>query len=125
MPCEQCEEGLYRWGETGECLYETLEDCQLDNQDAYLEGDLEPKSDLPIDFTMHFSRDQMHDLHENGEVLIEVEGSEEGEKMNILFTYDVEEEEVEEDEEEYNPDEEEIKDTFVQCFDKVIKNLKE
>jgi len=27
MPCEQCEEGgKYRWGENGECMYETLED---------------------------------------------------------------------------------------------------
>ena len=37
MPCEECEEGLYKWGKTGECMYETLEDCQLANQGEYLE----------------------------------------------------------------------------------------
>ena len=106
MPCEQCEEegggGKYRWGENGECMYETLEDCQLDNQGEYLEEQIKPAYDKPVDFTMHFTKEQMEKLHGEGEVLIEVEGSEEGEKMNILFTYDREEEteEIEEIEEE-------------------------
>ena len=106
MPCEQCEEegggGKYRWGENGECMYETLEDCQLDNQGEYLEEQIKPAYDKPVDFTMHFTKEQMEKLHGEGEVLIEVEGSEEGEKMNILFTYDREEEteETEEIEEE-------------------------
>jgi hypothetical protein len=100
MPCEQCEEGLYRWGENGECMYETLEDCQLANQDTYLEETLKPTSDVPIDFTMHFTKEQMEELHGEGEVLIEVEGNEEGETMNILFTYDREEDGEEEREEE-------------------------
>ena len=26
MPCKKCEEG-YKWGETGECQYDTLQDC--------------------------------------------------------------------------------------------------
>ena len=37
MPCEECENGYYKWGKTGECEYETLEDCQLANQGEYLE----------------------------------------------------------------------------------------
>lgn len=103
MPCEQCEEGgKYRWGENGECMYETLEDCQLDNQGEYLEEQIKPAYDKPVDFTMHFTKEQMEKLHGEGEVLIEVEGNEEGETMNILFTYDIEEreEETEEIEEE-------------------------
>lgn len=103
MPCEQCEEGgKYRWGENGECMYETLEDCQLDNQGEYLEEQIKPAYDKPVDFTMHFTKEQMEKLHGEGEVLIEVEGNEEGEIMNILFTYDKEEreEETEEIEEE-------------------------
>ena len=28
MPCTKCEEGLYKWGETGECEYATLQDCE-------------------------------------------------------------------------------------------------
>ena len=101
MPCEQCEDGKYKWGETGECRYNTMEDCQLANQDAYLEETLKPKSDVPVDFTMHFTNEQMEELHENGEVLIEVDGKEEGEKINILFTYDIIKEEEDELEEEY------------------------
>lgn len=93
MPCELCEEGMYKWGETGECKYETLEDCQLDNQGEYLEEKIKPAYDKPVDFTMHFTKDQMEKLHGEGEVLIEVEGNEEGETMNILFTYDKEERE--------------------------------
>jgi len=99
MPCEQCEEGLYRWGENGECMYKTLEDCQLDNQGEYLEEQIKPAYDKPVDFTMHFTEEQMEELHEEGEVLIEVEGNEEGKTMNILFTYDKEEREEEIEEE--------------------------
>lgn len=95
MPCEQCEEGMYKWGETGECMYETLEDCQLANQGEYLEEEIKPAYDKPVDFTMHFTKEQMEELHGEGEVLIEVEGNEEGETMNILFTYDIEEREEE------------------------------
>jgi hypothetical protein len=28
MPCKECSEGLYKWGETGECEYATLQDCE-------------------------------------------------------------------------------------------------
>ena len=83
-------------------MYETLEDCQLANQGEYLEEEIKPAYDKPVDFTMHFTKEQMEELHGEGEVLIEVEGNEEGETMNILFTYDKEEreEETEEIEEE-------------------------
>ena len=104
MPCEQCEEGLYKWGETGECLYETLEDCQLANQDAYLEETLKPQADEPVDvdWTYNFTEEQMEVLHEEGELLVTVEKEEE-ESMTLLFTYkkeEVEEEELEEEKEE-------------------------
>ena len=98
MPCELCEEGMYKWGETGECKYETLEDCQLANQGEYLEKKIKPAYDKPVDFTMHFTKEQMEELHREGEVLIEVQGNEEGETMNILFTYDKEEREDREEE---------------------------
>ena len=119
MPCQECENGKYKWGETGECLYETLEDCQTANQGEYLEETLKPSSDIhvDVDFTMHFTKEQMEELHTEGEVLIEVEGNEEGEKMNILFTYDKEEEreeeleEIEEDDDEIRK-EEELEDAY-------------
>ena len=28
MPCTKCEEGKYKWGETGECKYNTLQECE-------------------------------------------------------------------------------------------------
>ena len=31
MPCTQCKDGKYKWGETGECEYDTLEECQSAN----------------------------------------------------------------------------------------------
>ena len=31
MPCTKCEEGKYKWGETGECEYNTLEECETAN----------------------------------------------------------------------------------------------
>ena len=31
MPCTKCEEGKYKWGETGECEYATKEDCESAN----------------------------------------------------------------------------------------------
>ena len=28
MPCKECSEGNYKWGETGECEYSTLQECE-------------------------------------------------------------------------------------------------
>ena len=28
MPCTKCEEGKYKWGETGACEYDTLQECE-------------------------------------------------------------------------------------------------
>ena len=33
MPCTKCKEGKYKWGETGECEYNSLEECQKANPD--------------------------------------------------------------------------------------------
>jgi hypothetical protein len=33
MPCTKCENGKYKWGETGDCQYDTLEDCRKDHQE--------------------------------------------------------------------------------------------
>ena len=37
MPCTKCKEGKYKWGETGECEYDTLEECQTANPDSHYE----------------------------------------------------------------------------------------
>jgi hypothetical protein len=31
MPCKKCEEGKYKWGETGECQYDSLDACESAN----------------------------------------------------------------------------------------------
>ena len=135
MPCEQCEDGgKYKWGETGECQYDTLEDCQLANQDAYLEETLKPKSDIPvdIDWTYNFTAEQMEILHEEGELLVTVE-KEEDESMTLLFTYDNEEveEELEEIKEEDELEEEYAKltramldDELDEYIDKITDSIK-
>ena len=33
MPCKKCEDGKYKWGETGDCQYDTLEACRQDHQE--------------------------------------------------------------------------------------------
>ena len=35
MPCTQCEEGKYKWGENGSCKYDTKEACEKANKDYY------------------------------------------------------------------------------------------
>jgi hypothetical protein len=38
MPCTKCKEGnTYKWGETGECEYNSLEECQKANPDHHYE----------------------------------------------------------------------------------------
>ena len=31
MPCTKCKEGKYKWGKTGECEYETVQECESAN----------------------------------------------------------------------------------------------
>jgi hypothetical protein len=35
MPCEECENGKYKWGKTGECKYDTKEACEKSNPKKY------------------------------------------------------------------------------------------
>ncbi len=100
MPCEECENGLYKWGQTGECQYETLEDCQLANQGEYLEETLKPSynHEEDVEYTLNFTEEQMKELHSNGELIVHVEDGDR--EMVIKFTYDHEETRQEHEEEE-------------------------
>ena len=133
MPCELCEEGLYKWGENGECMYETLEDCQLANQEEYLEETLKPKYEEKIDWTYNFTKEQMDKLHGEGELTVKVE-KEEGESMTLLFTYEKEEveEELEEEKEEVEVEEEYagltasmLDDELDAYIDKIVDSIKD
>ena len=33
MPCEECENGKYKWGKTGECTYDSVAECEEANKD--------------------------------------------------------------------------------------------
>ena len=35
MPCEQCENGKYKWGKTGDCTYDSVAECEEANKDYY------------------------------------------------------------------------------------------
>ena len=34
-PCEQCENGKYKWGKTGSCEYDSIAECEEANKDYY------------------------------------------------------------------------------------------
>ena len=42
MPCEQCENGKYKFGKTGACEYDTMAECEAANKDYY--EDMKTKS---------------------------------------------------------------------------------
>ena len=93
MPCKECNNGKWKWGDTGSCQYDSKEECEKDNEGYYQNA-----IDDDVDFTMNFTKEQMEELHSNGEVLIEVEGDD-GDTMNILFTYAIDETEDEDEDE--------------------------
>ena len=35
MPCEECENGKVKWGESGECQYDSIAECEAANKDYY------------------------------------------------------------------------------------------
>jgi HK97 family phage prohead protease len=104
MPAKECNNGKWKWGETGACIYDSKEAAEKDNEDYYQNA-----IDDEVDFTMNFTKEQMEELHSKGEVLIEVEGDD-GDKMNILFTYASDETEDEIEDEDENEDEEDDRD---------------
>jgi hypothetical protein len=37
MPCKKCKDGKYKWGNTGKCKYDTIEECESANASYYQE----------------------------------------------------------------------------------------
>ena len=111
MPCEKCEDNKWRWGESGECQYDSKESCQEANaeeevsEEVYDEREVEA---VDVDWTYNFTEEQMDVLHEEGELLVTVEKEEE-ESMTLLFTY--KKPEVEEELEE-KKEEDELEDAY-------------
>ena len=53
MPCYECENGKWRFGETGECQYDSKLECETDNKDYYAE---ETYNDYPQEATNNAKR---------------------------------------------------------------------
>ena len=49
MPCTECKDGKYKWGETGDCKYNTKEEC--DKANSYEEMKTTSIVELVIDET--------------------------------------------------------------------------
>ena len=49
MPCTECSDGKYKWGETGDCKYDTLQECEDAN--SYEEMNITSIVELVIDET--------------------------------------------------------------------------
>ena len=95
MPAEECNNGMWKWGETGECKYETQEEAEEDNEDYEEEQNNE------------IMKEQVKDKRH----IISIEEDET--TVTIVYEKDIhdedyhnEEEEIEEDEEVEEEDEE-------------------
>tara|TARA_R100000655_G_scaffold8418_1_gene22011 strand:- start:1050 stop:2075 length:1026 start_codon:yes stop_codon:yes gene_type:complete len=100
MPAKECDNGKWKWGENGSCVYDSQEAAEKDNEDYYQNA-----INDEVDFTMNFTKEEMEKLHNDGEIIIEVEGDD-GDKMNILFTYaseEIENENEDERDESFDP----------------------
>jgi len=96
MPCLECENGLWRFGESGKCQYSSKSECETANADYYAEeieknNNMEEKKkyygDEEHDYHFNFTTEMMEKLHTTGELEVNVE--KDGDEMSILFTYDV------------------------------------
>ena len=104
MPCLECENGLWRFGESGKCQYSSKSECETANADYYAEeieknNNIKEKKkyygDEEHDYHFNFTTDMMEKLHTEGELEVRVE--KDGDEMLILFTFEggrKEEEEV-------------------------------
>ena len=76
MPCLECENGLWRFGESGKCQYSSKSECETANADYYAEeidnNNMEEKKkyygDEEHDYHFNFTTDMMEKLHSEGEL---------------------------------------------------------
>ena len=125
MPCEQCEDNKWRWGESGECQYDSKESCEAANADYYKETSIESEveiGDVDADWTYNFTEEQMEVLHEEGELLVTVE-KEEDESMTLLFTYKKPEVEEELEEKKEEDEKERDEDKLEQAYAKLTRSM--
>jgi len=95
MPCLECENKLWRFGESGKCEYTTKLECEEANKDYYMEKEKKKYSaDEEYDYQFNFTKEMMETLHMEGELKVKIE-KEGGEEIIILYTFNNEDGEKE------------------------------
>ena len=126
MPAEECNNGKWKWGETGECKYDSQEEAEEDNEDYYENND-----DCSCDYC---SCDSNCNCKNNKEIEVEVEEkstemqldkrhiisiTEDDDTYTIVYEKDRDKDEDEDEEVEEIIDEEEIEeDKDISFYDK-------
>ena len=108
MPAEECNNGKWKWGETGECKYETQEEAEEDNED-YNETE-EMKLDKRHIISVTEDDDTYTIVYEKDK------DKEEEDEEEIVEIIDEEVEEIEEDKERNKPLQKEVKDIWTKTI---------
>jgi len=59
MPAEECNNGKWKWGETGECKYDSQEEAEEDNEDYY-ENNEEINTEIEVQVDEEFEKDESY-----------------------------------------------------------------
>ena len=97
MPAKECNNGKWKWGDTGECIYESQEEAEKDNEDYY-----ENQEDMKKTDKRHIKKV----IEDDKSVTIVFGKSEEWEGVEIDTEKEIIEEEPIEEEEELEEEEE-------------------
>ena len=99
MPAKECNNGKWKWGDTGECIYESQEEAEKDNEDYY-----ENQEDMKKTDKRHIKKV----IEDDKSVTIVFGKSEEWEGVEIDTEKEIIEEEPIEEEEELEEEEYEL-----------------
>jgi len=60
MPAEECNNGLWKWGETGECKYDSQEEAEEDNKEYNEESENkeEINTEIEVQVDEEFEKDE-------------------------------------------------------------------
>jgi len=59
MPAEECNNGKWKWGKTGECKYDSQEEAEKDNEDYY-ENNEEKNKKIEVQVDEEFEKDESY-----------------------------------------------------------------
>tara|TARA_R100000789_G_scaffold98583_2_gene102795 strand:+ start:564 stop:1526 length:963 start_codon:yes stop_codon:yes gene_type:complete len=96
MPAEECNNGKWKWGETGECKYDSQEEAEKDNEDYY-ENNEEKNKEIEVEVEEKSTEMQLDKRH-----IISV--TENDDTYTIVYEKDRDKDEEEEEVEEIEED---------------------